>query len=313
MRYPPPGQLIDVGGFRLHLHCVGEGSPTVVLDAALGGSSVSWSWIQPEIAKTTRVCSYDRGGFGWSDAAPMPRTASRMAGELRALLERAAAPPPFVLVAHSFGGFVLRVFAERYRDEVAGIVFVDAAHPDDWVNPSAKEQAQIDRGLLLCRRGAAASRLGAAHVVAVLGSIGMFTIARLIAKAVSLGNLSREDEGILAPMWKLPAQARKPLRQFWTSEKFYAALGNQIEWIRQSAAEALEASKDGYGDLPLVTISCTNPGDYRIKQQDALARLSTRGQHIMAANSGHWIPLDEPRIVIEAIQDVVSQHRRLRD
>jgi pimeloyl-ACP methyl ester carboxylesterase len=306
VRYPPPGQLIDVGGFRLHLHCAGEGSPTVVLDAALGGSSVSWSWIQPEIAKATRVCAYDRGGFGWSDAAPMPRTASRMAGELRALLERSGAPPPFVLVGHSFGGLVLRVFAKRYRNEIGGIVFVDPAHPEDWVNPAAKEQAQIDRGLLLCRRGAAASRLGAAHAVAVLGSIGAFTVARLIARAVSLGNLSREDEGIMAPMWKLPAHARRPLRQFWTSEKFYAALGNQIEWIRHSAAEALEASKDGYGDLPLVTISCTNPGDDKIKRQEALARLSTRGQHIIASNSGHWIPLDQPEVVIKAIRDVLN-------
>jgi pimeloyl-ACP methyl ester carboxylesterase len=311
VRYPPPGQLIDVGGFRLHLHCAGEGSPTVVLDAALGGSSVSWSWIQPEIAKTTRVCAYDRGGFGWSDAAPMPRTASRLADELRGLLARAGVRPPFVLVGHSFGGLVLRVFAQRYRTEIAGIVFVDSAHPEDWVNPADKERLQIDRGLLLCRRGAAASRFGAAHVVAVLGSLGAFTVARLIAKAVSLGNLSQEDEGILAPMWKLPAHARKPLRQFWTSEKFYAALGNQIEWIQHSAMEALEASKEGYGDLPLVTISCTNPGDYRIKQQDALARLSTCGRHIMASNSGHWIPLDEPEIVIDAIQDVISQHRRV--
>ena len=309
MRYPPPGQLIDVGGFRLHLHCLGEGRPTVVLDAALGGSSVSWSWVQPEIARTTRVCAYDRGGFGWSDAAPMPRTASRMAAELRSLLERADVPPPFVLVGHSFGGLILRVFAARYREDVAGIVFVDSAHPEDWVNPAAKEQAQIDRGLLLCRRGAAASRMGAAHVVAVLGSLGAFTVARLIAKAVSLGNLSKEDEGIMAPMWKLPTHARQPLRQFWTSEKFYSALGNQIDWIRQSAEEALEASKDGYGDLPLVTISCTNPGDYRVNQQEALARKSTCGKHIVASNSGHWIPLDEPRIVIEAIQEVVAAVR----
>jgi pimeloyl-ACP methyl ester carboxylesterase len=308
--YPPPGQLIDVGGFRLHLHCLGQGGPTVVLDAALGGSSVSWSWVQPEIAKTTRVCAYDRGGFGWSDAAPMPRTAARMAAELRVLLERGGAPPPFVLVGHSFGGLVVRVFTARHREDVAGLVFVDAAHPEDWVNPTPKEQIKIDRGLQLCRRGAAASRLGAAHVVAALGSIGAFTVARAIAKAVSLGGLSREDEGILAPMWKLPAHARKPLRQFWTCDKFYAALGSQIEWIRQSAAEALEASNEGYGDIPLVTISSTDPGDYRLRQQETLARLSTRGRHVIASNSGHWIPLDQPQVVIDAVADVLSQQRR---
>lgn len=309
MPYPPPGQLIDVGGFRLHLHCTGQGSPAVVLDAALGGSSVSWSCVQPEIAKATRVCAYDRGGFGWSDAAPRPRTAARMAGELRTLLERAAVPPPFVLVGHSFGGLIARVFAARFREDVAGIVFVDSAHPEDWVTPAPKEQVKIERGLQLCRRGAAASRLGVAHIVAALGAIGAFTVARAIAKAVSLGGLSREDEGILAPVWKLPAQARKPLRQFWTHEKFYSALGGQIESICVSAAEALDASRDGYGDLPLVTISPTDPGEYRLHQQEALARLSTRGRHVIASNSGHWIPIDQPQVVIDAVRAVVSAVR----
>lgn len=280
-----------------------------MLDAALGGSSISWSWVQPEIAKTTRVCAYDRGGFGWSEPAPMPRTAARMAGELRSLLDRGGVQPPFVLVGHSFGGLVARVFAARHRSDVAGLVFVDSAHPEDWVTPAPKEQAKIERGLQLCRRGAAASRMGVAHIVAALGSIGAFTVARAVAKAVSLGGLSREDEGILAPVWKLPAHARKPLRQFWTAEKFYRALGSQIESICVSAAEALEASRDGYGDLPLVTISCTDPGDYRLRQQEALAGLSTKGRHVIASNSGHWIPLDQPQIVIDAIRDVVSQAR----
>ena len=280
-----------------------------MLDAALGGSSISWSWVQPEIAKITRVCAYDRGGFGWSEPAPMPRTAARMAGELRSLLDRGGVQPPFVLVGHSFGGLVARVFAARHRSDVAGLVFVDSAHPEDWVTPAPKEQAKIERGLQLCRRGAAASRMGVAHIVAALGSIGAFTVARAVAKAVSLGGLSREDEGILAPVWKLPAHARKPLRQFWTAEKFYRALGSQIESICVSAAEALEASRDGYGDLPLVTISCTDPGDYRLRQQEALAGLSTKGRHVIASNSGHWIPLDQPQVVIDAIRDVVSQAR----
>jgi pimeloyl-ACP methyl ester carboxylesterase len=289
---------------------MGQGTPSVVLDAALGGSSVSWSWVHPELAKMTRVCSYDRAGFGWSDAGPLPRTAGRMADELRSLLDRGGVPPPFVLVAHSFGGLVARVFASRYRTKIAGLVFVDSAHPEDWVTPAPKEQAKIDRGLQLCRRGRSASRLGIAQVVAALGSLGAFTVARGIAKAVSLGGLSREDEGILAPIWKLPAQARKPLRQFWTHEKFYAALGSQIESICVSAAEALDASHRGYGDVPLVTISCTDPGDYRVRQQEALARLSTRGRHVIASNSGHWVPIDQPQVVIDAVREVLSQIAR---
>jgi pimeloyl-ACP methyl ester carboxylesterase len=277
-----------------------------VFDAALGGSSISWSLVQPELSRLTRVCSYDRAGFGWSDPGPMPRTAGRIADELRRLLDRAGVPPPFVAVGHSFGGFVMRIFARRYAADVSALVLVDPAHPEDWVNPAPKEQVKIDRGLRLCRHGITAVRSGLARVVVVLVGLGALNLARGIAKAVSRGGLSREDEGILAPIWRLPPADRKPLRRFWTQEKFYEALGSQIEFISVSAAEALEASAGGYGDLPLVTISSTDPGDYRLNQQDALARLSTRGRHIVASNSGHWIQLDEPELVISVIRDVLA-------
>ena len=309
MRFPPPGVLVNIGGHRLHLNCSGEGSPTIVLDAALGGSSLSWSLVQPAVSRQTRTCSYDRAGFGWSDAGPMPRTAARLAHELRVLLERAGIPPPFVLVGHSFGGLVMRTFASRYRTDVAGLVLVDPAHPEDWVDPAPKEQIKIDRGVRLCRHGATAARLGLARAVSVLVGLGAFGIARGLVKVVSRGGLSREDEGILAPVWKLPPGARRPLRHFWTEVKFFEALGSQIESICQSAADTLEAGDGGYGDLPLITISSTDPGDYRFRQQEALAALSTRGRHIIAPNSGHWIPLDQPEMVIEAITGLVTDLR----
>lgn len=301
-----PGRLVDAGGFRLHLHCTGTGTPSVVLEAALGGSSISWSLVQPSVARLTCVCSYDRAGFGWSDAGPMPRTAGRVADELRVVLERGGVPPPYVLVGHSFGGFVMRIFAARHPSDVAGLVLVDPAHPEDWVRPAPKEQIKIDRGIRLCRSGATAARFGAARLVSGLATVGLFGVARGLARVISRGGLSREDEGILAPLWKLPPETRKPLRQFWTQEKFFAALGSQIASISTSAAETLDASAGGYGDLPLVTISSTDPGDYRLRQQEALARLSRRGRHIVASRSGHWIPLDQPQVVIDAIEQVLA-------
>lgn len=302
--------MVDIGGFRLHLNCSGTGSPAVILDAALGGSSISWTLVQPEISNLTRICSYDRAGFGWSDAGPMPRTAERVASELRTLLEKAAVPPPYILVGHSFGGLVMRVFATRYRPDVAALILVDPAHPEDWVNPAPKEQVKIERGIRLCRLGSSAARTGLARFVAAVANVGAFGLALLLARVISRGGLSNEDAGIVAPAWRLPKLARKPLRQFWTQQKFYDALGSQIEFICQSAAETLDAGRDGYGDLPLVTISSTDPGDYRLRQQEALARLSTRGRHIVASNSGHWIPLEEPRIVIDAIAETLAQLRQ---
>jgi pimeloyl-ACP methyl ester carboxylesterase len=303
---PPlaPGRLVDVGGFRLHLNGLGSGGPTVVLDAALGGSSVSWALVQPEVARFTRVCSYDRAGFGWSDAGPLPRTAGRIAGELRTLLDRAGETPPFVLVGHSFGGLVARVFASRYPADVAGLVLVDTAHAEDWATPAPKERAKIDRGVRLCRQGSKAARLGIARAVGWLVGWGALAPARALTRLVSRGGLSREDEGILAPIWKLPREARRPLRHFWTQPKFFDALGSQIESICASAAEVVEADAAGYGDVPLVTISQADPGEYRLRQQEALARRSTRGLHIVAGSSGHWIPLEEPDLVVSVIREL---------
>jgi pimeloyl-ACP methyl ester carboxylesterase len=130
--HPPPGRLVDVGGHRLHLSCVGEGSPTVVFEAGLANMSADWGNVQPAVAATTRACAYDRAGIAWSDAGPPPRDPQRIAAELHALLGTAGVGGPYVLVGQSFGGLYVRVFAARYPDEVAGVVLVDASHPDMW-------------------------------------------------------------------------------------------------------------------------------------------------------------------------------------
>jgi pimeloyl-ACP methyl ester carboxylesterase len=122
----PPGQLVDIGGYKLHIHCTGKGSPTVILDAGRVAFSSHWGWVQPEIAKTTRVCAYDRAGYGWSDPGPEPRTGLQMTRELHALLQSADIDGPYVLVGHSMGGIYAMFYATGYPDEVAGIVLVDS-------------------------------------------------------------------------------------------------------------------------------------------------------------------------------------------
>ena len=129
MPYPPPGRLINLGTHSLHLQCDGEGAPSVIFDAALGASSLSWSLVQPAVARVTRACAYDRAGFGWSERGPLPRTAGRIADELHELLTRAGVHPPYLLVGHSFGGLVMRIFASRHADDVGGLVLIEPAVP----------------------------------------------------------------------------------------------------------------------------------------------------------------------------------------
>jgi pimeloyl-ACP methyl ester carboxylesterase len=304
----PPGRLIDIGTHRLHLHCQGVGAPAVVFDAALGGSSLSWSLVQPEVARFTTACAYDRAGFGWSDAGPPPRTAARLAGELAALLERAGVTPPYVLVGHSFGGLTIRAFAARHPQLVAGLVFVDPAHPEEWRDPPDVERVRIARGARLCRHGAVAARFGLATVVAALAQVGALGAARRLAGAIGRGGLKREDEEVLAPVTKLPTAIRPVVRWMWTQPRFYEALGGQIESICVSAAEA--PLDPDYGGLHLATISAVTATSTRRALQEALSRRSTRGRHIVAKRSGHWIPLDEPETVIRVVHETVEAIRR---
>ena len=305
MKYPPPGRLIDIGGRRLHLHAAGAG-PAVVFEAALGGSSVSWSLVHPRVAEFARACAVDRGGFGWSDAAPPPRTAGIIADELSVLLERSGEPPPYVLVGHSFGGLVARIFAGRYPNRTAGLVLVDPAQPEDWLVPSDYEQRRIDRGVVLCRYGARAARFGVARTVSALVGAGALAPAWKLAQSFTRGELKADDQWVLTPFLKLPPEVRGPIRQFWTQSKFFEALGSQIETMTTSARETLAATANGFGDLPLVTISAHNPGDHRMRQQTAIAASSTRGRHVIASTSGHWVPMDDPGVIVDAVRQVLG-------
>ena len=309
MSYPPPGRLVDVGTHRLHVRCSGEGTPAVIFDAALGASSLSWSLVQPAIARTTRACTYDRAGFGWSDAGPLPRTAGRIADELYELLRREGVPGPYVLVGHSFGGLVMRLLAARHADETAGLVLIEPAIPEEWVEPTGDQRVLIARGARLCGYGAAAARHGLARVVSVLVSLGALGLARALVTIVSRGGLRREDEGILAPVQKLPPDARQVLRRMWTQPKFFEALGSQIENVCASADEVLRETSGTYGDLPLVVMSSATATERRLRADLALAGRSTRGRHVLAPDSGHWIPLDAPQAIVDAIVTLVQDIR----
>lgn len=161
----------ELGGHALHCLTRGAGAagaPTVVFDAALGASALSWTLVQEEVARRAATFAFDRAGMGWSELGPLPRSGERAVAELRALLAAAGARPPFLLVGHSYGGLLSRLFAARHPDEVAGLVLVDAAAPEQWTAISARDRLRLRVGRLLCRRGLWAARFGLARAVARL-------------------------------------------------------------------------------------------------------------------------------------------------
>ena len=305
-RYPAPGQMVDVGGHRLHLCCMGERRPTVVMDAGLTASSLSWRLVQSEVSKFTRVCSYDRAGLGWSEPSPMPRTSQQIVQELHALLANAGIKGPYVLVGHSFGGFTARLYAATYSDEVVGMVLLDSAHPNNWLHMTEERKKELERAVRLSHRGAMLARLGMARFVSFLVSARAFDMARLCVSFLS-GGAIKGGESMLAPSRKLPAELLPIIRALWTQPKFFTTVARQIKALPISASQVARTGK--FGDMPLIVLSASNPDPTRKIEQDGLARLSRNARHIVPSSGSHWIQLDQPDLVIEAIREVIELAR----
>ncbi len=306
-KFPAPGELIDVGGHRLHLDRRGHGAPTVVFDSALAGTSISWGLVQPAVSEFTTTCSYDRAGSGWSDPGPFPRDGETIATELRRLLARANAPEPFILVGHSYGGFTVRLFADRYPEVTAGMILLDAADPDQWAEPNAVDRRKVWGGSRLSRRGAHLARFGVARLLVWLATLGASRVAWRFGGLFSRHVPESEKNRLVAPAAKLPPQDRRKLLWFWTEAKFYEALASQIENVPKTAAAVVQTGP--YADVPIVVLSAPNPDPNWEPRQAEMAALSNRGRHLAVSNSGHWIPLDRPDLVVEVIREMVGTVR----
>jgi len=279
-----PGQRIDVGGYKMHIDCSGQGSPTVILESGLGDTYISWRKVQPQIAKFARVCSYDRAGLGFSDSSSQPRTSKVMAEELHALLAAANIAPPYVLVGHSMGGFNVRLFASLYRNQVAGMVLVDASHPDQE-NRFPPELKNMEGSWL--------------REAEFLEYTMPFGVPRLL-------DLCESDPVPRAAECNFHSQSENVA---------------ELKAFPESAAET--AATGTLGDLPLAVLShdpekpsAELPADLAKptneaweKMQEELAHLSTRGTQAIAKGSAHYIQIDRPDVVIDAVRSVVDQAR----
>jgi pimeloyl-ACP methyl ester carboxylesterase len=293
VQHPAPGAMERVSGYRMHIDCAGIGSPTLVLEAGLGSGTLSWAAVQPVLARTTRVCSYDRVGFGLSDARPGPRDADHIAVELHELLMQAGVTGPIVLAGQSIGGIYMRDYASRYAADVAGMVFLDGSTPMQQENPALKAagEGQPQRMRMLVRR-----------------AVGILGIPRL------LGLCGRGTDG-----------EENSVEAMQREDRCHEQVGTMMAETNSLRLSGEETAPTGpYGALPILVIShdpavalaransakttVDAEGTWDGMQED-MKRLSTRGRRIIARGSTHFVLSDRPELIEREIPAFVEEVR----
>jgi pimeloyl-ACP methyl ester carboxylesterase len=285
----PPGAFYSVNGHRMHINCTGSGSPTIILEAGLGNDSLPWGGVQPVLSSTTRVCSYDRAGFGWSDPLPAPRDADHIAAELHGLLQQAQVTGPIVLMGHSIGGMYLRDYATRYPADIVGLIFEDSSTPLQDENPVMK---------------AAQSKAPPSWLLELLAKPAMsIGIPRLI------GQCSQSIKGFDTRAAKLQAED--------ICQTHISAMFDYLDGMNLSGQETVHTGP--YGALPIlifsedyaqaVAASSTDAANVFYGMQEDLKKLSTRSRRIIAKGSTHYIHIDRYELIEKEVPLFIEQIR----
>ena len=305
--FPAPGTLVAVDGRRLHCRCGGAGTPAVVFEAGIAASSVSWSLTQPAVEAFTRACSYDRAGLAWSDPGVSRRSMRTFVSELRKLLNGAGIAPPYVLVGHSFGGLIVRGFARAFPFDVAGLVFVDTLHPEEWLNPSREQLRMLRGGVFLSGVGAVLARVGVVRLCLVLLTRGAAGPPRRFSRLFGR-QAAQLLERIVGEVQKLPADVLPAVQAYWSHPRAFRGMAHHLSCLPLCAQE-IGRPEETFRDLPLVVISAANRDPRWLAADAALAGSSRAGRHVRASRGGHWVQLDDPSVVIDAVHEVVRRAR----
>jgi len=291
-----PGQLIDVGGYRLHLCVRGEGDPTIVLDHSLGG--VEGYFLIEELSKLARVCIYDRAGYGWSDHSPYPRSSAQIVKELDTLLVQAGIEPPYILVGNSFGSYNVRLYAHLFPQKVVGIVLTDGLHEIEMLKMSAPLQALklfFISGFLMSTLG---SVLG---IIRLLSNFGAFELLKPELRHSSQDSLNR-------------------VKRSFCRSKHWITMSREMMNLDKSARQVSKAKH--FGKVPVVSIKASSffkpsfwtifiplkrANQLREKMHVELCNLSTDCLQVEASKSGHFVWVDQPEVIVNAVKTVLGK------
>ncbi len=308
MEPPPTGKLISVGTRKLHIHCTGTGTPTVVVENGGAAFSFDWELIQPEVARFTRICTYDRAGYAWSDPGPEFDTFDQASHDLHVLLTNARVHGPYVLVGHSLGGMLVRFFQAKYPRDVVGVVLVDSSHEESLQHVGMK--------------------------VARIPELTAKQFQNLIDEAKV--NRPKNPEPDLVPTTIFPPYDKLPTQfqnlHLWALKKVLPLVrtwGLNLQFDLSRLHEMRAATPHPLGNMPLAVLTATafdvvqapgmTPEQARqdqdhLRLQSDLAQLSTNSRQIMVSSSGHEIYLYQPQVVVRSIAAVVNsvkKHSRL--
>jgi pimeloyl-ACP methyl ester carboxylesterase len=305
--YTKPAKLVDIGnGQRLNLYCLGSGSPAVIFDAGLGDSTIAWAMVQPAISKKTMTCSFDRAGLGFSDAARRPSTAINQTEDLHALLQAAHIKPPYILVGHSMAGMNVRVYADKYRDEVVGMVIVDGSHEDQ-----TERSLAIDQGRLESNKKKRETHLQDLLKCPDYAEEGL--IEGTPAFKLCVGDFGLPDSHYSAAI-------NAVVKKYAITPKWQAANVSEEENFSHASADETRATRKDFGDMPIFVLTHSPHAKSKDETQDMqnqrtllweelhleVAAMSTRGVNIIVPHSEHYIQYDHPQVVVDTVLEAVN-------
>ncbi len=302
-KFPPPGRLVDIPAARMHVRHGGEGQPAVVLEAGIAASSLSWSLTQPLLAVSSTTYSYDRAGFGWSTSGSKGCSLTKIADDLHALLAALEVRAPYIIVAHSFGSYIVTAYAQRYAVELAGVVLVDPLTPEEWIKPNRAQRRTLHRGVWFSRAGGALASVGVLRVCLWLLQRGNREAPRSVLKVFG-AKATETVERILRELAKLPPEVVRVIRARWSTPKFFWSMAAYIQAVPQCAAELQACFIPA--NIPVTVLSGAQQPEVRLQEHAAIAARSAQGRHVIAGKSAHWIHLDQPDLVADAVREMVE-------